>query len=67
MEWILKFSPTPWRVTVIQTMGTIFIERRKLKQQLVIINPRFDALSRNIFRSLGAKLQLNAIFTLTRY
>ena len=40
-EWILKFSPTLSRVTVIQTMATI---RRKLWQQLVIFHTRFDAL-----------------------
>jgi hypothetical protein len=45
MEWILKFSPTPSRATVIQTMGTV---RRKLKQQPVMINERLDALKQEL-------------------
>ncbi len=59
----LNFSPTPSKVTIIRTMGTI---RRKLKQQLVIINSRFDALKHELLTFLRGHAAAECQFCTTQ-
>jgi hypothetical protein len=48
-EWILNFSLTPSRDTVMMVVSTQnFTIRRNLKQQLVNINAKFDVLQQEL-------------------